>query len=602
MTAVRYTCPKCDAHLKAARKVRPGKKVRCPRCDASFAPPTLVDVQPAADVPNGAASPSPSEGDTPRPDVPGYTIVGELGRGGMGVVYKARQVTLGRPVALKMVLAGRLAGEEDVTRFRTEALAVARLQHPNIVQLYEVGEYDGLPFLALEYVDGPTLARRVAGAAVPDRPAAELVETLARAVAVAHDRGIIHRDLKPGNVLLAPVVGSAGDPTNSEWVFGVPKVTDFGLAKMADHDSHPTIRGQFLGTPAYVAPEQARGDAAEIGPTVDVYALGAILYELLTGQPPFRGTTTVDTLVQAVTDEVVPPSRLRPGIHRDLEAICLRCLAKSPLARYPTALALADDLRRFRNGEATHARPPGRAESVGRWCARYPVPATLLVAFAVCLVFGFWYLSRLTDDLVHAAALESAAQQSDLLREVNDSYTDVVKRAKAGNLEVSHDYASHPTAIPIPATFTIELGQSFTDRSDTGVQIRVYSDYPFRTRRNGGPRDDFEREALNRLRASPAEPVYRFEDYKGRPVLRYATPRVMQETCVSCHNSHPDSTKTDWQVGDVRGVVEIIRPLDRDVARTRSGLRGAFVFVGAVCAALLGLACAMLWVGRARRR
>jgi serine/threonine protein kinase len=519
----------------------------------------------------------------------------------MGVVYKARQLTLERPVALKMILKGRLAGVEEVTRFRTEALAAARLQHPNIVQLYEVGEYDGLPFLALEYVDGPTLARRLSGAAVPDRPAAELVETLARAVAAAHERGIVHRDLKPGNVLLAPVGGTSGEPADPEWAFGVPKITDFGLAKLADHDPRATVVGQFLGTPAYVAPEQARGDRAEIGPATDIYALGAILYELLTGRPPFQGTTTVDVLAQQAFDGVVPPSQVRPGVHRDLEAICLRCLAKSPVDRYPRALALADDLRRFRNGEPTRARPPGRVERLGRWCKRYPVPATLLVAFTVCLVFGFWYLSRLTDDLVRSAALESAAQQSDLLREVNDSYTDVVRRAKAGNLEVTHDYAARPAAIPIPATFTIELGQSYTDRSDTGVQVRVYSDYPFRSRRNGGPRDDFERDALRRLRENPGEPVYRFEDYKGRPALRYTTPRLMQETCVACHNSHPDSTKTDWKVGDVRGVVEVIRPLDRDVARTRSGLWGAFAFVGIVCAALLGLACVLLLAGRARR-
>jgi len=213
-----------------------------------------------------------------------------------------------------------------------------------------------------------------------------------------------------------------------------------------------------------------------------------------------------------------------------------------------------------------------------------------------------WYLSHLTDQLVRSAALESVAQQADVLREVNDSYSDVVRRAKAGGLSVKHNYQDNPAAIPIPATFTIELGQQISEREGGGVQVRLYSDYPFRSRRNGGPRDDFEREAWRRLQEEPALPVYRFEDYKGRPALRYATARQMQQACVDCHNSHPDSPKTDWRVGDVRGVVEIIRPLDRDAARTREGLRGAFVFVGGVCALLLALAGLVMLAGRFPRR
>ena len=205
--------------------------------------------------------------------------------------------------------------------------------------------------------------------------------------------------------------------------------------------------------------------------------------------------------------------------------------------------------------------------------------AIFLIAMIFCPIFGFWYLSHLTDHLVRSAALESAAQQSDLLLEVNNSYSDVVKRAKAGKLPVTHDYASNPTAIPIPATFTIELGQQISDRSQTGVQIRLYSDYPFLAP-NGGPKDDFERDALVRLRANPAEPVYRFEEYKGRPALRYATARQMQETCVDCHNTHPDSPKTDWKVGDVRGVVEIIHPLDKDAAQPVKAFKGRSSLLG----------------------
>ncbi len=303
---------------------------------------------------------------------------------------------------------------------------------------------------------------------------------------------------------------------------------------------------------------------------------------MLTGHPPFKGSTSLQTIKQVTHQEAVAPSRVQPHLPRDLDTICLKCLNKDPRRRYSTALALAEDLRRFQNGEAILARSQGPAERLWRWCRRYPVPASLLASMVCCLVFGLWYLLQLTDDLVQAAALESAAAQSDILSEVNNSYSDVVKRAKAGKLSVTHDYVGDPAAIPIPATFTIELGQQISDRSETGVQIRLYSDYPFRSRRNGGPKDDFERDAIVHLRQDPATPVYQFEDYKGRPALRYATARKMQETCVACHNSHPDSPKTDWKVGDVRGVVEIIQPLDKDVARTRAGLRGAFIFVGAL--------------------
>jgi serine/threonine protein kinase len=538
--------------------------------------------------------------DLSGPLLPGYEILGELGRGGMAVVYKARQKTLDRLVALKVVDADPRANPELVARSRAEASAVAQLRHPHVVQIYEVGEHDGLHYLALELVDGPTLADRLAGAPQPSRPAAELVETLARAVHAAHTAGVVHRDLKPSNVLLAPPShGARGDCTE---LYGFPKVTDFGIAKRLDADSPGHTRTGFIvGTPDYMAPEQACGRREEVGPAADVYALGVILYEMLVGRPPFKAATSMETMRLLTTEEPMPPRRLQPYVPRDLETICLKCLQKDPNHRYPTALALAEDLRRYAHGEPTLARPPGPAGRVWRWCRRYPLVAGLLAAMVLCLVGGFAYLSRLTDHLVQSAALESAAQQSDLLAEVNNSYADVVKRAKAGHLTVTHDYAGDPAAIPIPATFTIELGQQISDRSETGAQVRLYSDHPFRSRRGGGPKDDFERDALRRLREDPDKPVWRFEDYKGRPSLRYATARQMQQACVDCHNSHPDSPKTDWKVGDVRGVVEIIHPLDRDADRARDGLRGAFVFVGAVSAALLGLSWVALSVGGWRR-
>jgi hypothetical protein len=552
-----------------------------------------METTPGFDGPAPQASPSISG----FPDIPGYVVQGILGHGGMATVFKARQLSLDRLVALKMIQAGPIARPQEISRFRTEAAAIAQFQHPNIVQIYEVGEHNGLPFLALELVQGPTLAKHLSRTPQPARAAAELVEILARGVAVAHERGIIHRDLKPGNVLLAP------SPTAGESPYGIPKIADFGLAKRMDDDSSLTRTGDFIGTASYVAPEQARGQTREIGPAVDTYALGAILYEMLTGRPPFLGPSVLETLHQVTTQEPVPPGVLQPSVPRDLEAICLKCLSKQPTQRYASARELADDLRRFLNGEPTRARPPGLAERVKRWCLRNPVPAGLLAAVTLCLVLGFWYVSRLTDQLVHAAALDNVKQQSDVLQEVNDSYSDVVKRAKAGGLTVTHAYTADPAAIPIPATFTIELGQQISERSAAGVEVRLYSDYPFRSRRHGGPRDDFEREAWERLRQNPNEPVYRFEQYKGRPSLRYATARLMQATCVQCHNTHPDSPKTDWEVGDVRGVVEIIHPLERDEARTHAGLWEAFLYVIAIAGGLLVIPSGLLlgtrlWRGR----
>jgi WD40 repeat protein/tRNA A-37 threonylcarbamoyl transferase component Bud32 len=304
------------------------------------------------------------------PAVAGYEIVGELGRGGMGVVYKARQAGLNRLVALKVVLAGRHAGADERARFRREAEAVARLSHPNIVQVHEVGEQDGVPFLALEYVDGLSLAASAGGRPQPPRHAAALVETLARAVHAAHGQGIVHRDLTPGNVLLT--------------ADGTPKITDFGLAKLQggrpDGSAHAyqTRSGAILGTAPYVPPEQAAGKGKDVGPLSDVYGLGAILYELLTGRPPFLGENTLDTLTQVLTAEPVPPRRLQPKVPHDLETIALKCLQKDPRQRYADARALADDLARFLKGEPVRARPVGAAGRAWRWARRRPVAVALL--------------------------------------------------------------------------------------------------------------------------------------------------------------------------------------------------------------------------------
>jgi serine/threonine protein kinase len=285
--------------------------------------------------------------------IPGYEVLGVLGRGGMGVVYQAREVKLKRLVALKTILAGSLAGAGELVRFTREAEAAARLRHPNIVQIYQIGEHLGVPYLALEFIDGPSLKQRLSGQVLEPEQAGRLVETLARAMHYAHERGIVHRDLKPGNVL----VGTDG----------VPKICDFGLAKLLDEGTGQTRSGDILGTPSYMAPEQAAGNVRDVGPATDVYALGAIFYELLTGRPPFCAATSHQTLAEVRNRPPLPPRQLRPGLSRDLEAICLQCLQKQPHNRYPSALALAEDLQRAVVLGPVSARPPALWKSRSEW-------------------------------------------------------------------------------------------------------------------------------------------------------------------------------------------------------------------------------------------
>jgi formylglycine-generating enzyme required for sulfatase activity len=305
--------------------------------------------------------------------VPGYEILGELGRGGMGVVYKARQTRLGRLVALKMILAGAHASRDDLARFQTEGEAVARLQHPNIVQVHEVGEHDGRPFFSLEFCPGGSLDKKLAGTPLPPKDAAGLVEKLALAMQAAHARNVLHRDLKPANVLL----GAGGEP----------KITDFGLAKKLDEQGR-TATGAVMGTPSYMAPEQARGESKAVGPAADVYALGAILYECLTGRPPFRAATPLDTVWQVLSEDPVAVTRLNVHAPRDLETVCHKCLHKDPAKRYATAAALAEELGRFQRGEPIMARPVGWVERGWRWCRRNPVVAGLVAAVALVTVLG----------------------------------------------------------------------------------------------------------------------------------------------------------------------------------------------------------------------
>ncbi|HKB05175.1 MAG TPA: serine/threonine-protein kinase, partial [Gemmataceae bacterium] len=351
----------------------------------------------------GPTSPTP-------PAPPGFEIIEELGRGGMGVVYKARQKALHRLVALKVIRSGELADPAERARFEAEARAVARLSHPNVVQIYEVGEAGGRPFLALEYVPGGSLADHLHGPPFAPRPAAALVATVAGAVQHAHDAGIVHRDLKPANILLPGVrgqgsgVSGAHDQvlTPDSWLL-TPKLSDFGLAKHLGADSL-TRTGDFLGTPNYAAPEQAAG-RPDVGPAADVYALGAILYHLVTGHPPFAGSTPVETLDLVRFADPVPPSRLRPNLPRDLGTIILTCLNKDPARRYPTAQALAEDLTRYLGGESIRARPAGTVERAARWARRRPAVAGLL---AFVLVLGLASLLTVTALWRRAAAARDA--------------------------------------------------------------------------------------------------------------------------------------------------------------------------------------------------
>jgi tetratricopeptide (TPR) repeat protein len=346
------------------------------------------------------------------PRIPGYEILAEVGRGGMGIVYKAHHLALNRVVALKMLRTGSNASTEEVMRFLNEAEAVARLHHPNIVQVHDVSRHERQPYFTMEFVEGGSLARDLAGIPQPARQAAALVEALARAVAVAHQHGVIHRDLKPSNVLLS------GSPL-------VPKISDFGLAKRVEVGSGLTESGTTMGTPSYMAPEQAGGKTRLIGAASDIYGLGAILYECLTGRPPFRAETSVQTVMQVIAEEPLPPRRLNPKVPRDLETICLQCLHKDPARRYGSALALAEDLRRFLDGEPVAARPTPAWERLVKWARRRPAAAALVALVAVALVglsvatallLAANQRERAATDLAVRARLDAEQKQREAVR------------------------------------------------------------------------------------------------------------------------------------------------------------------------------------------
>ncbi|MDB5349323.1 MAG: repeat-containing protein [Planctomycetota bacterium] len=382
--------------------------------DIPLASHPTIDLRPTAEVTDGESA-LPEKTNRVLPAVPGYEILEELGRGGMGVVYKARQVRLDRPCALKMILGGAHARPDATVRFLAEAQAIARLQHPHIVQIHHIGEAEGLPFFELEYIDGGSLDRGLDGTPWAARRAAGLVERLAGAVAEAHRLGIIHRDLKPGNILMT--------------ADGTPKITDFGLAKSLGTDSGLTATDSIMGSPSYMAPEQAAGRIKQLGPPADIYALGVTLYELLTGRPPFRGATILETLEQVQSVEPVPPSRLVPGLPRDIETIALKCLQKDSGKRYESASALAEDLRRFLDGEPIVARPVPVWERAWRWCRRHPAPAALTAAVILVAALGLtgvlwqWGEAVRARDLATKRAVAEAEARRETEVTLVDMYT-----------------------------------------------------------------------------------------------------------------------------------------------------------------------------------
>jgi serine/threonine protein kinase/WD40 repeat protein len=386
--------------------------------DLRAAAPTVAAGSDDIGIPGGVGRP-------PKP-IPGYEILTELGRGGMGVVYKVRQTNLGRIVALKMLLAGDMAGPEMLARFRAEAEALAKLQHPHIIAIHDIGEHDGRPYFTMEYIAGPSLDRLLQGRPQDVAGSARLVETLARTMYVVHQQGIIHRDLKPANVLLQmadfePRIGNKTQPTPGQSAIlhlqsAIVKITDFGLAKDQASGTNLTRTGATLGTPSYMAPEQAQTGHAPtaqaqgkngVGPGTDIYALGSILYEMLTGRPPFEGESPVDILTQLLHEEPLSPARLRPKLPRDLVTICLKCLEKSPRKRYASAWDLAEDLRRFQAGEPISARAVGPVGRSWRWCRRRPLVAGL------CIFSGLLIVTLVATVLLYEVSLEGALAKAE---------------------------------------------------------------------------------------------------------------------------------------------------------------------------------------------
>lgn len=557
-----------------------------------------------------------------------YVLEGELGQGGMGTVYRVRDCELNRSLAMKVIripgsdASAAVMDEGLLSRFLEEAQVTGQLDHPGIVPLHELGvDPNGRIYFTMRLVRGMHLGQlfdaihKEQGGKdgwTIDRALVVMMK-VCDALAYAHSKGVIHRDLKPANIM-------AGR-------FGEAYVMDWGLAKVSGRkevliprpdttqmtqslvktrrsqegtDSEfSTEYGSVFGTPSYMAPEQARGELEIVDHLSDIYSMGAILYRLLTGQSPYvpKNARVEPHMVLrwALEGPPKPIREIAPKIPPELAAIAEKAMSREREDRYRSADELGADIRQYLRGRPVTALRFGPVARTVRWCRKNPMVAGLLLAVTVGGTVGLKSLSSLSSKLVQESALESVGMKSEILEAVNALYSsEIVGRVDRDHVEVTHDYSDKGGAIPLPATFLTSLGKQISTLQ-SGVDVHHYSDFPFDFRGDeGGPRDDFEREAMVQLRKDPTKPFYEFTKVDNKPVLRFATARVLVASCIDCHNTYPGTPKTDWKVGDVRGVLEIIRPLEQDHARTQAGLQGTFLTIASIVVGLMAVSALVL--------